>query len=148
MIPLLKEFQPKPFVSTGNLRDDRRAFLDETVAFIGADPTAHRAINRAKGRCEYRTKEGRGCAIGRYIPDEKYLPEIDDRTGFGITDATNICIKYADMLPLEVQALGGGFLNDVQALHDGERYWSYSGLSEAGTRNVEAIIRDYILADY
>jgi len=112
-----------------SLADRRTDFFKETVEFYKADVT-----RRAKGTisCVYRTLDGRKCAIGRWIPDDKYTPEIEYNG--------NVNNNIMELLPLHIQSLGKFFLSEVQIFHDSDRNWNEDGLSYHGTQTYTSII--------
>jgi hypothetical protein len=57
----------------------RLAFLEDTVQFYSQDPKGRRSLSTAG--CMYQNQNGCKCAIGRYIPDDKYS---DDMEGKGV----------------------------------------------------------------
>lgn len=129
------------------LKAARLAFLEDTIAYYSAD-VSRRAASVYEGCC-YRTSDGRKCAIGRHIPDDKYVEDIENKAA-----------NYTDvlaLLPLEVAALSTSsytfnrthydFLHDVQRLHDHGEYWNITGLSEYGVSQVNVIKQRYKLGD-
>jgi hypothetical protein len=142
------DYIPK-FNPTGDIGPDRLMFLDETVAFYGADPKGRRAIAPDSGNCCYRTEAGNGCAIGRHILPDHYDILMDDRWKDGckyIVDVPTLIEDFPEALPEAVIKLGGDFLSDVQSLHDAERNWDFKhgGLSNDGQIAYEEIVDGYI----
>ena len=145
-MPLDPKFIPK-IAYTGDVKTDRKLFLEETIAFYGEDPEGRRAVEALSDRCVYRTEDGRGCALGRHIPDDLYLPAMDGKD----QDGHNIgCIKLFNLfepnLPEQLKALGNYFLNDVQTLHDGRGLLGEGdggGLTELGSECVTDINKKY-----
>ncbi len=111
-----------------NIKDRQLAFLEDTIKFYSED-VSRRAIT-GEGRCMYRTADGRKCAIGRHIPDDKYTKVIETSS---VGELVMIC------LPEEIQELGKSFLNSVQMLHDNDIYWNQKGLSIEGEGRIECI---------
>ncbi len=119
----------------------RKEFLDDMVAFYSEDVN-RRAVE--SGACCYRTRDGRKCAIGRYILDELYNDSIEGKNALHCNFSSN------GMLPLSITSLGIYFLRQVQALHDSSGYWDENGLSEAGKEKYDEIvsgINDYCNQD-
>lgn len=72
-----------------------------------------KSINAPDGYCLYRGPEGKKCAVGMFIPDEKYRPEMDGSdldNGYTVFQIHNIC---PNNMPLE-----GFGLQSLQAVHD------------------------------
>ena len=68
--------------------------------------------------CLYRGPEGKKCAVGLFIPDEFYIPELDRAEGTLLegTEVQHILRAYPHLegfMPLEVKALTG-----FQTFHD------------------------------
>lgn len=130
------------------LKKAREEFLDEMVAFYSVDPVNRRAIkteNEIVTQCYYRDPEdpSKKCSIGRYIPDEKYSREMEQKV------VNNLLLAYPDALPQEVKDLRISFLREIQELHDscswGEgKFWNDIGLTEAGRIKLEIIKLEYI----
>lgn len=114
----------------------RLEFLEDTVKFYSEDVS-----RRAKDgdMCCYRTADGRACAIGRHISD--------DKTARDLGSAIVFSRRVFDALPKEIQELGQGFLSAVQDLHDGDIFWQEGGLSEKGDEYVEKIKSEYKLIE-
>ena len=66
------------------------------------------------GNCYYRSPNGRKCAIGACIPDELYLPEMDNESGLTITA---LCIEY-DFIRKLFSDCSNDFLREMQIIHD------------------------------
>lgn len=118
---------------------NRKEVLDSTVAFYGEDPANRRAIvgtedSRGLGMCQYKTEDGRRCAVGRLVADD-IIPQM--LNSHGVIDV----FKY---LPPEVASLGVRFLEDLQALHDNRFNWAEKGgLSERGKLMYDRIVKDH-----
>src|ERR1041385_2383250 len=124
---------------TIQLAQERKAFLDEMVAFYSARP-ASRAIKRdyngAILGCFYRTDDGRKCAIGRYISDDKYTIAMESSL------SSEMDLAFQALEP-KVQVLGVGFLAAVQDLHDSDCYWGSNGLNGFGQCSYDRILHIY-----
>ncbi len=118
------------------IKERRKKFLDETVAYYSEDVT-RRAVDVT---CYYRLQCEDGtvkkCAIGRHIPDDKYRPGIE---GGGIHNE-----NVYNSLPLKIKKLGVLFLSHIQNLHDGNHYWTTEGLSLEGREKYDEIILTFI----
>jgi len=115
------------------IEEQRKEFLDETIAFYSAD-TNRRATVVDKIGCFYRSPTGNKCAIGRYIPDDKYKTSFENLAFHFFIDTTNDETQKElwNALPEHIQALGVPFLANIQKLHDADKYWGINQLSEAG----------------
>lgn len=82
--------------------------------------------------CRYRGHNGVKCGIGMYIPDDKY-----DRTMEGNLASALIVFET---LPQEIQAIGKGWLDSVQAAHD-EAAFAHN---EDGKPFLEELARKFI----
>jgi len=107
----------------------RTWFLDNMVAYYSEDPENRRSVG-IQG-CLYRAEDGSKCAIGRWIPDDKYNPRIEG------TVASASCVFSC--LPEQVCELGDDFLASVQNLHDQDPYWNKTGLSKLGREQLATI---------
>lgn len=127
------------------LKQKRKEFLEDTWKYYDED-VSRRAIelkiatvdpidptkdNKLKSICKYKTSDGKKCAIGRYIPDDKYDPSIEGK-GIGQEGVSNI-------LPKEIMDLGDEFLVKIQLLHDCDDNWNEYGLSGQGESQVADI---------
>lgn len=116
----------------------RKEFLEDMVKFYSKHPRAVIQGNNTS-KCMYRTPEGHGCAIGRWIPDAKYIPDLENRT---CDPAVSAC------LPENVRKLHNQFLNLVQQLHDNNLNWKLDSkgqgrLTEKGKNEYNNIIQNY-----
>ena len=111
----------------------RKKFLEDTIAFYSED-----VGRRAKGTntCKYKTLDGRKCAIGRWIPESLYFPGLEGK------DLISNDLVFG-ILPGEIKELGRNFLNDIQHLHDLDRFWTPFGLSTGGQLRVKYIKEKY-----
>lgn len=114
----------------------REEFLNEMVAYYSEDVSRRSVGTNDLGQhiCYYK-KNNKCCAIGRYIPDDKYD---DIMEGKGVT-ADAVLRK----LPQEIINLGIYFLEECQFLHDGNKYWDTSGLTNFGLEKYNQILQDY-----
>lgn len=120
------------------LKRKRKEFLDDTLKYYVKDPS-RRAIVIAdkKIRCMYKTTDGRKCAIGRHIAEDKYDSTIE---GLGI-----VCVKMASIIPKQIKNLGTPFLLKIQLLHDCDDNWNSQGLSDHGKVIVGQIEDEFIV---
>lgn len=111
------------------------AFLEETIAHYN---NTNRCSD-GNGNCRYSPEtlglqgQSEGCAIGRKLSSELAL-ELDDQWIYSVRDQ-----PVFSKLPKELRELGADFLMEVQALHDGDSYWTATGLSRDGKIRVERI---------
>lgn len=116
----------------------QKQFLIDTLNYYTCDVT-RRAYNELEKFCEYKTSDGRKCAIGRFIPDDKYDKSIEGNS----IDSKNINIK--NILPIEIQNLGTDFLLRVQQLHDSQLNWDENRLTLCGISRIKTIIKNFNL---
>ena len=123
------------------LADDRLAYLNSKIEYFGADPKGRRATDPGTGNCQYRTSDGRKCAIGLDIPDNEYDSHMDDVWDYD---------KVLSFLPENIRRLGRVFLAQVQTLHDNANHWNLeaTGLTYDGLRYVDYLKRRYYLDQY
>ena len=67
------------------------------------------------GNCMYRNSNGKKCAVGMFIPDNKYHVAMDNNACNGGTNAIAVINQYNldDLMPLIKDAM-----NELQAVHD------------------------------
>lgn len=114
------------------LKQARLDFLNETVQYYSED-VKRRAVENVS--CRYKTRDGKKCALGRWIPDNLYNENIE---GCGVEDLIS-----RDLLPDNIKILGAKFLMHVQRLHDFSGSWDKTRLTENGIDYVEEIKRQY-----
>lgn len=110
----------------------KKEFLIDMLDFYTQDVTKRATSGN---QCKYKTSDGKKCAIGRHIPDDKYIPEIE---GYGVCGSG--IISPFGLLPIEIQSLEADFLSKVQTLHDVSSYWGAIGLTEQGRLFIKNII--------
>jgi hypothetical protein len=102
----------------------RTAFLDDTLDYYGTDTSRRATVYYTLGiTCQYRTDDGRKCAIGRHIPDEYYYEELE---------GNSINNRIFKVLPENIQKLGVKFLENVQKFHDNTAAWNKDGITGHG----------------
>jgi hypothetical protein len=124
------------------LRERRRAVLDETITYYSADPDARRC-QKGEG-CYYdpaqagKEATSDGCAIGRLLTPElrRSLPN------GGVRD-----FDIFPKLPDDIRELGPDFLAALQCLHDNKDNWVPGGLTAYGRDTAEGIRSDFNLND-
>lgn len=94
-------------------------------------------ISERDGGCIY---AGRGCAVGRLIPDKELCAKLDAGPLVGITSSS----VWAQ-IPEDVKRLRMGFLADLQNLHDHECNWYPEGLTDKGLEAVNEIAKKVLL---
>lgn len=69
----------------------------------------------AKGNCLYRGPNGKKCAVGIFIPDDRYHPSMDSNSNNGGVSISLLMRKFdlSDIMPL-----GELYLYDLQRTHD------------------------------
>lgn len=116
-------------------------FLEDTIKYYSED-TSRRATKIIDNHpfCVYRSEDGRKCAIGRWILDEDYSRSLEENNAS--------TLKSREVLPEWLSKFDGEFLDEVQALHDGNQYWDYDGLTRQGKKRVILIMEIYKLGIY
>lgn len=99
--------------------------------------------NRAQNLngCVYRTKDGKGCAIGREISNA-LAHKFDKRKGENVYVTSDYVFNF---LPKRLQKMGKKFLAHIQDLHDLSSYWDKEGLSTIGLNRAMEIVRKFDL---
>ena len=109
--------------------------LNETIEYYSSDVT-RRAVDPQSGHCEYLTKDGRMCAVGRMMKKGRW--QGCDESIYGtLGDYGKDCLKA------RFRDLPADFLSDLQGLHDKYRHWDANGLTADGEHQVE-VIKNYI----
>lgn len=125
-------------MNEAQIKTKRLEILEDTIKYYSEDITRRAVIN---DNCQYITKDGKKCAIGRLIPNDK-IELVRDETGTVYSLIGKL--KYKGVLPEDILYLGMEFLRDLQSLHDGNGYWDKNGLNEVGKNSVEIIKAKYI----
>lgn len=106
-----------------------------------------RAYNSNRGFCEYRTNDGRKCAVGMCLNEEginefgrfegSYVVIVEDEVG---DDYCRESISSIDeYFEEEFRGQTNGFWTDLQRLHDDELNWDSDGLTEFGMQKVKVL---------
>ncbi len=111
--------------------------INETVEFYSANPLNRRAISQNDG-CQYLTSDGRKCAIGRLIKDDKY-----DKKFEGRCCDNDYYIKLEDILMDEYKGHSTEFWSGLQSLHDSSKFWYTDRLSIEGEKRVQELLLKY-----
>ena len=117
--------------------------LDETVAYYGKNPDKRRAATETG--CQYRTDDGRRCAVGRLLTDKELDLLVEKRFNEN-TGAYYICENMKEEFPSIVHA--SGFYVKLQHLHDESDNWKTRGLGKAGKIRYDIIKADIIEGKY
>lgn len=115
---------------------EKLALLWDTAAFYNLKNRAMLGIE-----CVYYHPDTKcRCAIGRLLTTEqaKRLARISAADGDG--SLANIW----EELPGDLKDYGKSFLDNIQTLHDVERYWTNEGLSETGFITAQRIAREVV----
>ena len=118
-----------PFRTKDSYKQRRMKFLNDMVKFYSED-VSRRSKSEDGDWCCYLAYNGNKCAIGRWIPEEKYVSSIE-RNG--------VNAFVLSILPKEIANLDKCFLQDVQFLHDTNRYWTKFRLSVKGDAKMKYI---------
>jgi hypothetical protein len=120
-----------------SIKEKQIDFLNDTVEYYSED-TSRRSIGIGMGTCMYYDeRDGKCCAIGRFIEDKKLSKELDDEDNSSVNN-NNVFL----LLPLSLQELGQKFLYDIQSLHDQDSKWDENGITPSGTELVNLIIEN------
>lgn len=111
--------------------------IEDTVAYYSED-TNRRATNIVNGMCEYLTKDGRMCAVGRCL-----LPSKNKGLNHGFLNLRTASEKRIEKKDNYFKAKYRGFpedfWNDLQYLHDREFHWGRNELTEEGKKYVKIL---------
>jgi len=107
----------------------RNEAIDGTAEHYNSN---NRAVNDRSHKCQYITKDGQRCAIGRLV-DESLATAMEADSGV-ISGP-----RLLAMLPPEIRGLGRAFLRDLQLLHDRCENWTVNGLSRQGELRVNVL---------
>lgn len=109
--------------------------IEETANFY---TLKNRGWNESAKSCEYLTKEGNMCAVGRCLMNALDIPSayIDS----GIKELSELHDDGVDgLLKEEYRGHNDDFWMDLQNLHDNASMWTDTGLSEKGKEKVELL---------
>lgn len=120
------------------MNDLKEKLLTETAAYYRL---GNRAVN-GYGGCNFRTKDGNRCAIGRIMTPEG-IELFEDKGVLFLGSAILWDVFLEEWKPL-VRPENLAFLDKVQWLHDNHLNWTADGLSEQGLKVVENIRAKYI----
>lgn len=111
--------------------------INETVAFYSED-VKRRAVNE-DGICEYKTKDGRKCAVGRVLLAKAFRADIEG------CNALEILERYGDdILKKKYRGHEPQFWNKLQRIHDWEGHWNDDGLTHLGVDCKDSLIQKVI----
>lgn len=118
----------------------KEEFLKDTLDYYSTDPSRR---CKKDDVCAYSPKtiqhpNSKGCAIGRHL-SASLAKKLDKEN----LQVNSHLIFY--LLPKKLQLLGQGFLQDVQDIHDIDKYWSESSISNLGKQEVLRIINTHNL---
>ena len=109
--------------------------LDETVEYYSNNP---RAVDE-NDKCQYLTKDGRMCAVGRKLIRPEEVQRISDehrtKNGISVVFIPNLNRR----LHKDCRGLPVYFWSVLQNLHDYSDYWGNGGLTEAGNEAYEGV---------
>lgn len=106
------------------IKTKRLEILEDTVKYYSEDVS--RRASTTEG-CEYKTKDGRMCAIGRLTKNKK------------IYECAGDVSVIEHLLEEELIILGFPFLNHLQLLHDKQLFWESNGLTKEGKEKYDNI---------
>lgn len=111
--------------------------INETVAFYSED-VKRRAVNEG-GSCEYRTEDGRKCAVGRVLLPRHYQVSLEGETASDILRGRGDSILF-----LEYRGHSHGFWDALQHFHDRHQHWNRAGLTLEGIAYKNELIQKVI----
>ena len=126
-----------------------REIVEETCGYYSEDTNRRAVIDvrnsatstfETRTVCQYRTDDGRKCAIGRMLNEDGI-----EKFGYAEGGVDDICqddfslFKKLYLKP-EYRNLTLKLALELQELHDGEQYWTDYGLSTFGRDKVEDIL--------
>lgn len=105
--------------------------FDAACAFFATSPGPSTGETVRLGRlapdCLYRSANGRTCVAGHFLPDEVYLPAMDDPDKFSDGSDVNALVRhYGDRVPAW-WAGHKALLRELQIIHDAENNWFEDG---------------------
>jgi hypothetical protein len=108
--------------------------IDETVAYYSED-VSRRSIS--KGEYRYFGDNGKKCAYARCWKD--------NAIGFreNTTARSENMPEPDDLVRDEYKGYNRDFWQDIQSIHDANRYWDEKGMTEIGRAKVENLKRLY-----
>jgi hypothetical protein len=107
------------FIAAHLLRQDRKAGVTIEGGFS----------------CRYKDASGAKCAAGSLIPDDKYVPQMEERPWFG-----TYCKKAGVTQAFEFSENHAGLINSLQALHDNDNVGTWKA-------NLSYLAKRYELSD-
>lgn len=124
-----------------------RHMLNDVVDHFSKSPKELRSRDKF-GSCLYDPPSDKpksiGCAIGMYLPT-KICKQLDSRSGTSIDSVLGSTAE--NLLPKWMTSLNGGFLYNLQQLHDTDSYWSKNGLTPSGEMAVREMIDEFYLPE-
>jgi hypothetical protein len=114
----------------------KEEFLLDTLEYYTEDTT--RRGKEKGGACCFRSAEGKKCAIGRFIPDEKYSNDMENTPIYQL--------KANGIFSADIIDLPENYLVHIQNFHDSDVCWGYEKeLTWQGRERLEIIITDHKL---
>lgn len=116
----------------------------QTLAETGLHFTSkNRSVNK-DNLCVY---GGRGCAIGRLVPNRKTRRAMDNC--YKKSGSSSIFDEQVwKLCPKSVKRLGQNFLRDLQRIHDKGGNWNSEGLTETGRERIKEITNNILNGNY
>ena len=99
-----------PFRIKDSIKQRRIKMIKDTYKFYSENPDKVSFEKRKMGgnKCYYKSPEGNKCAIGRFIPDDEYSLDLEQKSASCVYHRFNVHLRK----------LGGDFLAALQSLHD------------------------------
>lgn len=118
--------------------------IEETVNFYSEDPS-RRSKYGSSNTCAYNGPGNTHCAVGKCLMS-KYKKQ--GQKLLGNNDGVNSLYEYHNfnsldkMLSPKYRGHAGTFWASLQNLHDGDQYWTETGLSSQGKEYVDRLRRN------
>jgi transposase-like protein len=114
--------------------------FDEACSYFATSPGPSIVPNRQLGGnkydCAYRATDGRVCVAGHFLPDESYLPQMDDpELHPDGSDVKSLVKHYGYRIPAWFRD-HRSLLKELQTIHDNE--WNWAG----NTWNISHLVKN------
>jgi len=119
----------------GRTIQEQLDLLDETVKYYSEDVT-RRGFNEELKMCEYKTDEGKMCAVGRCI-DQNVMDY--DKYNRSTTAKMLISKIGQNIFKEEYRGFSFELWRKLQDIHDSWLNWNQNGITNRGMGNVSAL---------
>lgn len=124
------------------LTEKRLELLNDTISHYNSENRSTVLNENGRTTCLYFHEKNDGCAIGRQIKDKELCKRLDKGFEYmtGVSES-----NVFNQLPENLTELGQSFLMCIQKLHDADRFWNETGLSDKGMEYVKHIKESFKL---